>query len=158
MTKNHLRQWFPNFFECDPNMSLVNTSRPKPATAKKNVFSMSAPYYFSNTYAIEKTQTNSRSVAYYKAMIYYKQIYDSVRFMKLKFLLHNTFNARLYFAECTAHVVTKIEAIAILGFNDRKCRKSLLTQARSGKRKKKSHGFDTNYWFFLFDRSPELSK
>ena len=36
-----LRQWFPNFFEGDPNLSLVNSLRPKPQTAyEKNNDSM----------------------------------------------------------------------------------------------------------------------
>jgi len=51
-------------------------------------------------------------------MRYYKQIVDSMRLMKLKFLLHNIFNARHYFTECKVHVVIRIEAIANLGFND----------------------------------------
>jgi len=32
-----LRQQLPNFFERDPNMSLVNTSRPKPLKAYEKI-------------------------------------------------------------------------------------------------------------------------
>jgi len=35
LTLEWLDQWFPNFFERDPNLNLVNTSRPKPQRMKK---------------------------------------------------------------------------------------------------------------------------
>jgi len=73
-------------------------------------------------------------------------------------LFHYIFNARLYFTERNAHIVTRIEAIASLGFNYRQCPKSLLAQIRGCKWEQKSHCFVTNYRLFLFNRIPELSK
>ena len=138
----------------------MNISRPKPETAKKNVFSISPLYYFFK-YLCYRQDTNNQlycSMVYYEAMIYYKQIINSVRLTKMKFLLHDNFNALLNLTECNAHVVTRIEANASLGLNDCQDRKFLLAQIRSRKLEQKNCGFFTNYCFFLFDRSPELSK
>jgi len=41
--------------------------------------------------------------------------------MELKFPFHYIFNAWLYFTERNAHIVTRIEAIANLGFNNCQC-------------------------------------
>ena len=94
----------------------MNISQPKPETAKRGVFSVSALYYFFKYLATDKTETTSCSVVYYEPMTYYNQIIDSVRLTKLKILLHDIFNARHNFTECNAHVITRIEAIVSLGF------------------------------------------
>jgi len=50
----------------------------------------------------------------------------SVQLVKFYFLLYDAFNTGLDLAECNAHVVARIKAIASLGFDDRQCRKCLL--------------------------------